>query len=101
MNLIDQENLQLGICLMTCLKGERWHAHGLLIGRNRYGKTLADCNRGRWENDWDYLAKIKNVHNKFGAVEYFSQQYLSHKSNYAEVDFFNFRLLRRTMREMT
>ena len=95
MEMINKEKLQLGICLISCIKDEKWHAHALIIGRKRDGKTLDDCNRGYWVDHWPYFAKIRNVFNSVGAASYLARNFLPSKSDFAEIDIFNSKLLRR------
>jgi hypothetical protein len=95
MEIINQEKLQLGIYLISCIKRERWHAHALMIGQNQDGKTLDDCNRRYWNDQYPYYSKIKNVHNCAGAVDYLAGHFLPSKSDYADIHHYNSRLLRR------
>ena len=99
--LIDEEKLQVGAYVMTSHKKGQLHLHCLLLGRNRFGKTLSDCKCRTWQDRWyannRTTAKIKPVTNHYGACDYQALQYLGFKSEFAEPEPFGLTLLQEVM----
>jgi len=99
--LIDEEKLRVGAYIMSSSKKRKLHFHGLLLGRNRHGKTLMDCDCRKWRNVWFATnrtdAKVKPVYNLHGACAYQAMQYLGFKADFAEPEPFDLDLLQDVM----
>jgi hypothetical protein len=99
--LIDDEDLRVGCYVMTSHKKGHLHLHGLLLGRNRHGKTLSDCSIRKYRDIWwttnRTTARIEPVTDHYGACDYQALQYLGFKSDFAEPEPFGINLLQEVM----
>ena len=75
------------------------HFHVLMIGRNREGKTLYDCDPREWEAAWRFFARIHVVTDNARVCDYVASHFLGFKSSHTEVESFNRTLLRQIMRK--
>ena len=97
LRLIDEEQLRIGAYLISACKNGHIHFHVLMVGRNRVGKSLLDCDPRRWEADWKFHARISRVINNFGASRYAALNFLGFKSDHTEAESFDQTLLRQVM----
>ena len=99
--LIDEEKLQVGCYVMSSHKKGNLHFHCLLLGRNRHGKTLLDCDCRKWRDVWwatnRTVVKVQPITDFYGACSYQALQYLGFKSDYAEPEPFGLNLLQDVM----
>lgn len=98
LRLIDRERLRVGGYLMSASRRQHLHFHVLMIGQNRFGKTLLDCNPRYGETQWRYFARIQRVENVFEVSDYIGSHFEGWKADYAEPHPFNSSLLRQAMR---
>ena len=94
LRLIDREKIRVGGYLFSVSERGQKLFHVLLLGQNRSGKTLLDCNRRYWESAWPYLARIKPVTNLHGACDYVGVHFMGFKSQHTEAESFDQTLLR-------
>ncbi len=97
LRLIDEEDLRVGAYLISAVKAGHLHFHVLMVGRNRAGKCLLDCDRGRWERAWRFYARIHPVTANFGVCRYAALHFLGFKSDHTEPESFDRTLLRQVM----
>jgi len=98
LRLIDEEKLRIGCYLLSSYKKGRIHLHALLLGRNRYSKTLLDCSIRTWESRWyPGYARIKKVESNFRACDYVSLHFMGFKSDHAQADYYDGHLLKQEM----
>ncbi len=95
--MIDEENIQVGAILISSVKSGHLHFHCLALGRNRTRKTLLDCSRNKWEGQWPWLCRIKEVVDLQKTARYIAIHFYGWKSSHTEVDSFGTNLLRREM----
>jgi hypothetical protein len=48
--ICKDERMQIGYCIALC--SEPPHLHALVLGANRYGRTLEDVDREKWKRVW-------------------------------------------------
>jgi hypothetical protein len=98
MRLINEERLRIGAYLLSAYRRGEIHFHALLLGRNRWGKRLYDCDSRRWEGAWEFFARIRTITNNSGVSDYVAMHYLGFKSTHSEMESFDQTLLRQVMR---
>lgn len=49
--IAQQERMQIAYAVVLC-QNPHSHLHALMLGANRYGKTLADVSRIKWQEIW-------------------------------------------------
>ena len=101
LRMIDEEKLRIGAYTLSSYKKGRIHLHVLLFGRNRHGKTLLDCSMRKWVSYWLRnvgFARITPVTSNLVACNYVGLHFLGFKSDHAQVDSYDSRLLKREMR---
>jgi hypothetical protein len=96
--LIEEEKLRIGAYLLSAYKRGKIHFHALLLGRNKYGKCLHDCNKKRWEGEWRFNARVKTIKDNARVCDYVAKHYLGFKSIHTEIESFDQALLRQVMR---
>lgn len=87
----------MGAYAISASRKGHFHFHILMIGKNKDGKSLFDCQPKRWEAAWKYFAKIHPVTDNFGICDYVALHFMGFKSSHTEVDSFNKSLLRQEM----
>lgn len=99
LRLAHEEDIQLGLYIITRTKMRVLHMHLLALGRNRKGKTLRDVSAEKWKACWMFpiKAKIREVYDLAGAVDYFARNLLGFWGYLAPIDSLNRRLLAETM----
>jgi hypothetical protein len=97
LRLIHEERIRFAAYRITRSKNKRIHMHCLALGRNREGKTLRDVSADKWAARWPYHAKIEQVYDHAGAVDYVAKHMLGFLAAYAQTDSFDRTLLRQTM----
>ena len=95
--LINKEKLRLGSYLLSSYKKDYLHFHALLLGRNRYGKTLLECSHRQCALSWPYHARIKIVNEVEKAADYVAAHFMGFKSDYASIDSYDSTLLRQSI----
>ena len=97
LRLIDREKIRIGGYLFSVSERGQKLFHVLMLGQNRSGKTLLDCNRRYWESAWRYHARIKPVIDLYRATDYVSRHFMGYISQHTEAESFNRTLLRQSM----
>jgi len=97
--LIREEKLRIAAYMLSSYKKGRIHLHALLFGRNRFDKTLSDCSPRQWKDAWLHFgfARITPITDRYKACDYLALHFLGFKSDYAEGDFYDNRLLKKEM----
>lgn len=92
--LIKEERLQIAyFCVIN--EVNRIHLHLLVLGRNRYGKTLLDVSVERWQQAWKAEAKISPIYDITGISKYFERNAILKDDNLSEVLLYNLKLLKK------
>jgi hypothetical protein len=91
--LIKEERLQIAY-FGVINKVNRIHLHLLILGRNRFGKTLLDVSPSKWEKEWKAMAKISPIYDLAGVSKYFERNTILWDNTLSEVIDFNSRLLK-------
>ena len=95
--LIKEERLQIAyFCVIN--EVNRIHLHLLMLGRNRFGKTLLDVSAAKWEKAWKAEAKISLIYDLAGVSEYYERNTILWDNTLSEVIDFNRRLLKRVQK---
>ena len=71
-SLSKKEKLRVGYYYALVFKDRHPHLHLLMIGRNKYGKTLNDVDSYYWQKQWDYIARIEKPMSNVSVSNYFS-----------------------------
>ena len=95
--LVAVQKLRVGAYLISASKKRHIHFHVLMVGRNRFGKCLRDCDPKPWEAAWNFFARIKPVTSIPGVCNYVALHFLGFKSNHTEIESFDRTLLRQVM----
>lgn len=94
--LCKTEGIQVAGAFLYSWKDGVAHLHGLMLGRNRHGKTLTDVSCATWKSRWPYVAKIVVPESQEAVVKYVASHYLQRHANRARVEFYNDTLLQQT-----
>lgn len=90
--LCTEEHLQVGYVYSLVYKDGHPHLHLLMLGRNRFGKTLGDVDMVRWTNEWPYRAKIELPESNAAVSYYFEKNRIARNSDW---NMYNVSLLNR------
>jgi hypothetical protein len=92
--LIKEERLQIAyFCVIN--EVNRIHLHLLILGRNRFGKTLMDVSPAKWEEVWKAEAKISPIYDVTGIAKYFERNVILKDDTLSEVVLYNIKLLKK------
>lgn len=91
-----EQKIQVAGAFLFCWKQGVAHIHGLMLGRNRHGKTLADVSRTTWRDRWPHPAKVEEPKSQEAVVKYVSCHFLHQRSDRARLEFYNTNLLSQT-----
>jgi hypothetical protein len=89
-----REKLQLAY-MAVYNQRKRGHLHLLMLGRNRYGKTLRDVSIERCNKDWKAYSRIKPIENIYGLGPYLSKNLVLWNSDLSDIVFYNIKLLKK------
>ena len=96
--LIKREKIRVGAYLFSAYRRGHIHFHVLMLGQNRFGKTLLDCSPKYWESEWKKcVRRIEPVTNLYGACDYVALHFMGFKSDFTDVESFDKTLLRQAM----
>ena len=78
------------------------HVHLLMLGKNRFGKTLLDVNGHKWEKEWRHgMATMEPIRSEVGADYYIQSHMAANNPDSWEVLLFNQQLLRQLRHKRT
>jgi hypothetical protein len=89
-----REKLQLAY-MAVYNQRNRGHLHLLMLGRNRYGRTLRDISIEECNEDWDDNSLIKPIYNIYGLGSYLSKNLVLRNSDLSDIVLYNKKLLKK------
>jgi hypothetical protein len=92
-DLCTKENIQVAYFYALVLKDKHPHLHLLMIGSNKFGKTLFDVDLEKWTHAWPYIAHISVPDFNIKVSGYLTKNIMSFTSEY---DVYNKKLLEKT-----
>ncbi len=96
LRLCKRERIQVAGAFLYCWNDGVAHLHGLMLGRNRHGKTLADVSCATWQSRWPHVAKIEVPESQEAVVKYVASHFLQRQAHRDWVEFYNIKLLDQT-----
>ena len=96
--LCKSESIQIGCAFAVSRICRTVHLHIVMIGHNRYGKTLydvSDASRQKFQDGRPHRARVDIVRSAKGSSKYLASHFRWAKSDHAEIDFYNLPLLNR------
>ena len=93
--LCTEEELQIAYYFVCVYSGNFIHLHLLMLGRNKYGKTLADVPHKGWEWEWPFLAQIDIPRELEGVSKYVAGHLYKNVLDHVEIDCYNTKLLKK------
>jgi hypothetical protein len=94
-DLCTKENIQVAYFYALVYKDKHPHLHLLMIGSNKFGKTLFDIDLDKWTDAWPYIAHIFVPDSNIKVSGYFNKNIMSFNSDY---DVYNKKLLEKTQK---
>lgn len=95
--LIEEERIQVAYIGVICTTELQTHIHLLMLGKNRFGKTLSDVDASKWVKRWKYgIAEIEPIHSKIGSDFYIQSHMSKYKPDAWDILDFNLNLLRKS-----
>jgi hypothetical protein len=94
-NLCTKESIQVAYFYALVYKDKHPHLHLLMIGSNKFGKTLLDVNRKKWIRIWGNKGHIFVPDSNIKVSGYFNKNIMSCTSEY---DVYNKKLLEKTQK---
>lgn len=93
-NVQIEEKIQIGYIGVSSQHSgySRKHIHLLLCGRNRFGKTLRDCNHDIFSQYWHPFSKLEMIHERDRLIQYLIDKNMV---SYEMVTPYNLKLLKR------
>jgi hypothetical protein len=92
-----EEKIQVGYFWISSYRNHYLHFHLLMLGKNRCRKSLLNVPKRKWEENWPFFAKIKEIDNRYRACKYFAAHTLGFKSARFEINIYNQSLLKRVL----
>jgi hypothetical protein len=76
-DLLEEEAIQIAYIGVIYITDTQTHIHLLMLGKNRFGKTLLDVDGSKWEKRWTHgKAEIEQIENEIGA-DFYIQSHMS------------------------